>query len=123
MAYSAFNPQGPALVEARLYFGRNIRGVPAIGHADFGDFLTESVTPHFPGFTVLEGLGFWEGKSERCFILSILFEDTATNRGQCQWIAEHYNSRFDQDAVAVQFLPCAYEFVSWPNRRGTVKPD
>lgn len=112
-----FNPQGDPQIEARLYFGRNINGDPAIGKSDFRSFCNDSVTPHFLGFTYFDGVGSWEGALEQCFILSILMEDNANNRRQCETIAEQYCDRFNQEAVAVQFLPCQYAFVSSPAAR------
>ena len=111
-----FNAQGAGQIEARLYFGR-FRRAGQVLESDFCAFLDDSVTPHFPGFTVYSGQGFWNAKPEPCSIVSILIPDFRANRAQCRVIAEQYNDRFNQEAVAVQFAPCQFDFVSWPHKK------
>lgn len=102
-------------VEAKLYFGTSAAGAPNVYWDDFKSFLAESVTPHFPGFTVAEVIGYWKGEEERTRVLTILGDDTSALRTNCRTIAEHYKSRFNQEAVGISFTACAFAMETWPN--------
>lgn len=56
-------------------------GVPS--HQNFLHFLRNSVTPVFPGFTVLVGSGYWQGKREDCAVVRIF----AANKRDADYIA------------------------------------
>ena len=90
-------------VKAELYFGTSAAGRAMIGADDFASFIAGSVTPHFPGFTLMHCVGYWKGEAEECRVLSILAEDSDAFRAEIRIIAEHYKSRFNQEAVAYSF--------------------
>lgn len=105
-----------AQVMALIHFGRSVpRGAEIVDAHSFETFLAESVTPHFPGFTVSESVGYWKGKRELCYTLSIMSGDSDTFRATCRQIAEHYVDRFKQEAVMVSFVPAQFSFETWPH--------
>ncbi|KKL55361.1 hypothetical protein LCGC14_2256220, partial [marine sediment metagenome] len=57
----------------RMYFGRNIgeKG-NRVCHLDMRDFIQAHIVPVFPGFTIYDGIGYWEGEQEDCFIVEII---------------------------------------------------
>jgi hypothetical protein len=116
-----FNPQGAPQVKATFYFGRNILGEYGVDSNTFAAFLSDSVTPHFPGFNYIVALGSWNGETEQCFILSFLMADSVANRGQCDTIAQQYCDRFSQDAVALEFTACQFAFISTPTQRAWLR--
>jgi hypothetical protein len=121
MTHDIFRPRNSGnQIEAKIYFGRNCpeldNGViPYVHDCDFDDFLLRSVVPHFPGFNVITCDGHWNGENEICSIVSILLDDTANNRTQVRWIAEHYKSKFKQEAVAISFHACEFVIDVWPH--------
>lgn len=102
-------------IEARLWFGANIPGASQVSDADWRSFLADSVTPHFPGFTVTTAEGYWKGEPELVRVVSILAEDTGSFRQTIRIIAEHYKSRFNQEAVAYAFGETAFTMEVWPH--------
>lgn len=103
-------------VMATLYFGRSVpHGREVIDTHSFQTFLAESVTPHFPGFTVQESVGYWKGQRELVYVLTLLSEDSDNFRHQCREIAEHYKTRFHQEAVGIAFVHAQYSMETWPH--------
>lgn len=101
-------------VMAQLFFGTSAAGRPMLGPLDFEDFLADSVTPRFSGFTLQMCMGYWKGEAEECRVLTILMEDSDSGRASIRTIAEHYKSRFNQEAVAYSFTPCQFSLNCWP---------
>ena len=103
-------------VRADLFFGRSVPNgrFEIIDAHSFQTFLEESVTPHFPGFTVQEVVGYWKGQRELAYVLTLLSEDSDAFRAQVRIIAEHYKARFNQEAVAYSFTACQFTLNCWP---------
>ena len=101
-------------VKAELYFGTSAAGRDQITVGDFDAFLRDSVTPRFPGFTVRDVIGYWKGEEEACRELVILAEDSDALRNEIRTIAEHYKSRFNQEAVAYSFTAAQFALNCWP---------
>lgn len=104
-------------VMAQFWFGENIPGcdVELVDSTTFKAFLTDSVMPHFPGFTIQHAIGYWKGEQEGCRVLTILAEDSDGFRAQCRMIAEHYKTRFNQEAVAYAFTATQFTMDVWPH--------
>lgn len=103
-------------VLAQFWFGMNIPGsVSGVDLRDFESFLADSVTPHFSGFSIVDATGYWKGEKEYCRVLSILSEDSDSFRNQCRIIAEHYKTRFQQEAVAYAFSATQFTMDVWPH--------
>ncbi len=101
-------------VKAELYFGTSAAGRATIHQEQLDAFLADSVTPRFPGFTLQFATGYWKGEREDCWTLSILAEDSDALRAEIRIIAEHYKSRFNQEAVAYAFTACQFALNCWP---------
>ena len=89
----------------RLYFGRSMAGDRMVSDDEWKKFLSESVTPRFPG-----GLTFWRADgqwreptghitAEGTFILEILHNDDAASERAIDAIRGEYRMRFDQESV------------------------
>lgn len=107
------NSPMPSMVKATLYFGVNIPTGGMVSHERFAEYLT-GVIPHFPGFTITEGHGYWKGEPEMVRMLTILAPDTKNLRHQIRAFAEQYKSMFEQEAVAYEFVPCQFTLDCWP---------
>ena len=82
-----------------LYFGRDIENTAEVSEADWAAFLDETVRPQFPGHTVYDATGYWQGTSEKTKVLSVYHDgDSATSEALTE-IAEDYRRRFRQGSV------------------------
>ena len=61
-------------------------------------WIAECVSRHFQGFTLLEGIGYWEGASENSLCIEIVTDDWAKVRIVSQAIKDHNK----QQAILVQ---------------------
>ena len=102
---SACSSDAKQTTNETLYFGLNRPEGGVISDRDFQVFLDQVVTPRFPdGFTVVEGLGQWRGRSgsiqqEHSKILSISHGTDDTQSYSVAEIAAEYKQRFNQEAV------------------------
>ncbi|KKK52623.1 hypothetical protein LCGC14_3103020 [marine sediment metagenome] len=88
--------------QTELYLGCHIDGPPfAVTLEPFRRFLSSEVTPRFSGFTVTEGLGYWEGKQEMVRILTIIHNGKSKYLVSLVQIAQTYKARFSQGCVLV----------------------
>lgn len=101
------------MLKATLYLGASIPSGGMVSPERFADYLTH-VTPHFPGFTVMEGHGYWKGQPEMTRTLVILMEDAPANRGQIRFFAEQYKTMFGQESVMHEFQPVEVALNCWP---------
>lgn len=105
------------MVEANLFFGRNIGGRLGVSERDWQRFVNEVVTPRFPdGLTVQDAAGQWRdtdtGKvvhePSKLLILFIPREAAALDR--LKEVADTYKTRFHQQAVATVLRPACVGF-------------
>lgn len=98
---------GSPMVEASLFFGRNIGGTLGVSDKDWQRFVTEVVTPRFPdGLTVQDAAGQWRDtdtgavvrEPSKVLILFIPREPAALTK--IKDVADAYKTRFQQQAVA-----------------------
>lgn len=82
-----------------LYLGRNVTPKRFVDSISLDAFLTDEVTSRFPGFTLTDTVGFWEGKQEQTVILTVY--GNVQDCGRVAAIAAAYKERFSQDAVLV----------------------
>ncbi len=95
----------------RMYFGRNIGDDSRVTLPAVESFLQTHIAPVFSGFTVYDGIGYWEGKPEDCFIVEIIHESNAASQCSIAKICEAYKEQFDQESVLVTRQPVDMEFV------------
>lgn len=101
-------------VMATLYLGTSAAGGGHVHRGQFDMFIADSVTPRFPGFTMRDVIGYWKGEQEACREIVILAEDSDAFRHDIRTIAEHYKSRFNQEAVAYSFTVAQFTLNCWP---------
>lgn len=99
------------MIKSELFMGRKIttlsdglKSVQRVSDKEIGKFLSDVVAPRFPGFTVLQGIGYWKGKSEGCIVLVILHEDRnhedyPNTLHRIKRIINEYKKRFHQESV------------------------
>jgi len=97
------------MVKTELYFGRKTNSsirdacgccwVDEVSDGLISEFLSDLVSPRFPGFTVLHGQGYWQGKPENCFVVVILHEDKPTDNNMLNDIIGYYKKTYYQDTV------------------------
>jgi len=97
----------------RLHFGRNMpetwnpfsrRMETKVSEAQVAEYL-EGFSKVFAGFTVIQSVGFWEGKCEPSFVIELLEEDSDEVRAKLEKLAEVYCKLFRQDLVLIYALP------------------
>ncbi len=97
---------GSPMLEAELFFGRNIGDVLGVSEADWERFVEQEVAPRFPdGLTIHDAAGHWRDSAtgrlvkEPSKVLIILAPLDERTRGRLKEIAEAYKARFRQQAV------------------------
>ena len=97
----------PELIQADLFFGRNIPGGGVVSEEQFQSFIDNIITPRFPaGLTVSDGDGQFRDSSgmiieEPSKVVTLLFEDTTDNENSIDQIISSYIQQFNQESVLV----------------------
>lgn len=106
-----------AMIEAQLFFGRNIGNEIGVSERDWADFLNGEVTPRFPnGLTVTDGSGHWRDIEtgrlvrEPSKILTLLADGDPATLGLIREIVDLYKGRFHQQSVALVVRPVCVSF-------------
>lgn len=83
-----------------MFFGRNI---PTGGYVDDTAWQQYQVLLDeiLDGMTILDGIGYWKGEQEKMKVISTSVEDESI----VDDLVAVYKQMFNQDSVAVQFLP------------------
>ena len=97
------------MTKSELFMGRNISGDKISVKKDYRitdgqiqQFLSDVVSPRFPGFTMLSGQGYWKGESEDCVVLVILHEwldEGHADKFSIEAIIDEYKQKFHQESV------------------------
>ena len=126
-AQPAFAPAAPLLaceaysaapmIEAQLFFGRNIGADVGVSERDWTEFLDGEVTPRFPnGLTVIDASGHWRDSEtgrlirEPSKVLTLLAEGGPTTLLLIREIVESYKERFHQQSVGLAIRPVCVSF-------------
>ncbi|WP_109447260.1 DUF3574 domain-containing protein [Azospirillum sp. TSH64] len=106
-----------AMIEAQLFFGRNIGNEIGVSERDWTDFLNGEVTPRFPnGLTVTDGSGHWRDIEtgrlvrEPSKILTLLADGDPATLVLIREIVDLYKGRFHQQSVALVVRPVCVSF-------------
>lgn len=96
------------LLQADLFFGRNIAGHGRVSDAQWSDFLRGEVTPRFPEvLTVLAAFGQWHDTKtggitrEPSFLVRIVVPDVPETLSKLTEIRTAYMRRFHQQSVGL----------------------
>jgi hypothetical protein len=93
------------LIEANLFFGRNIKGGGEVSEAEFRDFVDREITPRFPdGLTIFDANGQFLDSSdllikEKTKGVTLILEDTSENELAIDEIIAAYLQQFQQESV------------------------
>src|SRR5579884_1953133 len=97
-------PLGPML-RVEFYFGRHVEGARPVSDRAWAQFVTQELTPRFPGLTVLDARGAWrKGEHqmrEHTKLVIVVVPDGAPARGQIAAAADAYKERFHQNSVGI----------------------
>lgn len=106
-----------AMIEAQLFFGRNIGNELGVSERDWTDFLDREVTPRFPnGLTVTDASGHWRDIQtghlvrEPSKILTLLADGDPATLGLIREIVDLYKERFHQQSVGLAIRPVCVSF-------------
>ena len=101
-------PRQTVMVEAQLFFGRDVAGRGPVSDDEWSDFTSSVIATEFPdGFTVTDGLGQWrDARSggavhEQSKIVLIVGRNGPRFATKLKKIAQSYRVRFHQDSVGV----------------------
>jgi hypothetical protein len=96
------------MVEAQLFFGRDVEGRSAVTDAEWNDFAASELAADFPdGFTVSDGSGNWrdpvsgETVREGTKIVLIVARDSRALPLKLKRVMEAYRKRFHQQSVGI----------------------
>lgn len=108
---------GSSMVEASLFFGRNIGGKVGVSERDWQRFVNEVVTPRFPdGLTVQNAAGQWRDTDtgavvqEPSKVLILFIPPDPAALAKIKEVADAYKTRFRQQAVATVLQPSCIGF-------------
>ncbi|WP_372397225.1 DUF3574 domain-containing protein [Azospirillum sp. HJ39] len=111
-AYAA-NP----MIEAQLFFGRNIGSEVGVSERDWSGFLDDEVTPRFPnGLTVTDASGHWRDSEtgrlirEPSKIVTLLADRDPATLHLIREIVDLYKERFHQQSVGLAIRPVCASF-------------
>ena len=62
-------------------------------------FWNDVVTPRFPGFTVLDGVGFWRGRQMQSKVLVVVHGLTGADDEKIEFIRTDFKRRFHHESV------------------------
>jgi len=96
----------PELIQADLFFGRNLAGVGEVSEAQFQTFLEEIIAPLFSEFTVFDAKGQFLNSAdtiiqEQTKAVSFIFEDTEQNESSINDLVAEYIQQFQQESVLI----------------------
>lgn len=80
-----------------FYFGTARKNGPDVSAMEFDIFCEKHITPLFPGYTVTVSHGYWEGKKELTFIVTIICDMWL----ESYKLAKEYCKLFNQSEVLV----------------------
>jgi Protein of unknown function (DUF3574) len=92
------------MLRVEMYFGRSVQGGRAVTDRQWGEFVTQEMTPRVSGLTVLDAQGVWRDDRqmrERTKLVIIVLPDESAAREQIAGIAATYKTRFHQKSVGV----------------------
>lgn len=105
------------MVEAELFFGRDIPGGGKVSDAEWSDFVNTALAVAFPeGFTIDDAQGAWRDAKtgaavrEDSKVVFVEGDGTAAFAGTVERVAEIYRRRFRQDAVGIVTRPVCAAF-------------
>jgi hypothetical protein len=67
----------------------------------------ELVSKFFNGFTLIKGIGYWQGKPENCLIFEIQTDD----KKDVFWLANQIKLQNNQESVLVQEIKSTAKFI------------
>ncbi|AWU94226.1 DUF3574 domain-containing protein [Azospirillum ramasamyi] len=105
------------MIEAQLFFGRNIGADVGVSDHDWAEFLDGEVTPRFPnGLTVIDASGHWRDSEngrlirEPSKVLTLLAESGPATLTLLREIVDSYKERFHQQSVGLAIRPVCVSF-------------
>jgi hypothetical protein len=101
-------PSEQAMIEAQLFFGRDVAGHAPVSDAQWSQFEADAIAKNFPdGFTVSDGDGEWrDPKSlkvvhEKSKILLVAAAASPALKDKLDAVIGAYKTRFHQQSVGV----------------------
>ncbi len=88
-------------MQVQMFFGRDIPTGGFVSDKDWESFERLLDQRLADGFTILDGVGMWHGSREKTKLVSTSVKDESVIDN----IIQIYKSAFNQDSVAVQYLP------------------
>lgn len=105
------------MVEAELFFGRDIPGGGKVSDAQWRDFVDSALAVAFPdGFTIDDAQGAWRDAKtgaavrEDSKVVFVEGDGTSAFAGRIERVADVYKRRFHQDAVGIVTRPVCAAF-------------
>jgi hypothetical protein len=85
----------------RLYLGLKDRLGEQIDHDKAEWWINEYLDQHdIKGYTLLKGIGYWQGMKEHCFIVEVI-ADSPSKTLDMECVANMLAQHFNQDSVLV----------------------
>jgi hypothetical protein len=113
---NACAPGLQAIMQAQLFFGRNVMGRGMVSDEEWTRFIDEEVTPRYPaGFSVADADGQYRKAGsgiarERSKELLIVIPGGAADETKLAAIRDAYKRRFNQESVLLVETPACAAF-------------
>jgi len=100
---AACNAPEKSMLDINLMFGRDVHGIHGVTEESWNDFMEKEIAKRFKGFTVLDGVGYWEGDRElsKRVLISIDAKCEEAVQTIIDEIVKAYRERFNQYSVGV----------------------
>lgn len=100
---SVCNAPEKSMLNVSLMFGRDVEKIHSVTDEEWNDFMDKELKKRFKGFTVLDGVGYWEGDKElsKHVLISIDARCEASVQMMIDAIVNAYRKRFNQYSVGV----------------------
>ena len=93
------NDEHPELIQADLFFERDISGIDDVSQAEFQSFVNEEIAPRFPDLIVFDAQGKTSNEdgtivSQESQLVRLIIEDTQANEDTIVYIQNEYQHQF-----------------------------
>jgi hypothetical protein len=114
LAQQTCAPPLSPMLRVEFYFGRNIAHHAPVSDRAWAQFVSQDLTPRFPGLTVLDAQGAWrDGKREvreASKLVIVVAKDDAATRNAVAAASDAYKRRFHQTSVGIVTQPVCAAF-------------
>lgn len=97
-------------LSVQLYFGMNLHNGFQVSNTQWREFVETEITPRFPGFTIIDTMGYYKGNADPTKVVVIAMPESQLKDARA--IAARYAQLYQQESVMLATTPLTnWEFV------------